>query len=172
MFLHTNLLMLAGALLLDAAFGYPDWLVRAIGHPVMWTGALIGTLDRHLPRTRRAGVLALVVLLLTCVPPAALPWLLPASVWRLGLLILLAAPWPAQHSLYLHVRAVADALDTGGLEAGRAAVSRIVGRDTASLDEAAVARAAIESLAENFRRRRGRSRLLGRVDRFAGAGGL
>jgi adenosylcobinamide-phosphate synthase len=56
----------------------------------------------------------------------------------------------AQRSLFLHVGQVADALDNSGLGAGRAAVAHIVGRDTATLDEAGVARAAIESLAENF----------------------
>ena len=56
----------------------------------------------------------------------------------------------AQRSLYRHVADVATALETGGVEAGRAAVSHIVGRDTAALDAAGVARAAIESLAENF----------------------
>lgn len=56
----------------------------------------------------------------------------------------------AQRSLGAHVAAVADALETGGLAAGRQAVARIVGRDPERLDEAAVCRAAIESLAENF----------------------
>jgi adenosylcobinamide-phosphate synthase len=56
----------------------------------------------------------------------------------------------AQRSLHFHVAAVADALDKEGLPAGRQAVARIVGRDTAQLDEPAVGRAAIESLAENF----------------------
>jgi adenosylcobinamide-phosphate synthase len=56
----------------------------------------------------------------------------------------------AQRSLWLHVAAVARGLEKYGLEGGRAAVSRIVGRDPDSLDEAAVSRAAIESLAENF----------------------
>ena len=56
----------------------------------------------------------------------------------------------AQRSLYQHVARVAAALERDGLEAGRAAVSHIVGRDPAALDEAGVARAAIESLAENF----------------------
>ena len=56
----------------------------------------------------------------------------------------------AQRSLATHVKAVADALDSGGLVAGRKAVSQIVGRDPDRLDEAAVCRAAIESLAENF----------------------
>src|SRR5690606_19917576 len=62
----------------------------------------------------------------------------------------LAGSLLAQRSLAAHVRDVATALEQGGIEAGRAAVSHIVGRDTASLDEAGVARAAIESLAENF----------------------
>jgi adenosylcobinamide-phosphate synthase len=65
-------------------------------------------------------------------------------------LVLIAASFPAQRSLYDHVKAVADALDVGGLSAGRQAVSHIVGRRTSALDEAGVARAAIESLAENF----------------------
>src|SRR5581483_9410918 len=55
-----------------------------------------------------------------------------------------------QRSLAAHVGRVAQALERDGLDAGRAAVSHIVGRDTASLDAAGVARAAIESLAENF----------------------
>ena len=54
----------------------------------------------------------------------------------------------AQRSLHEHVADVADALDKTGVEGGRQAVSHIVGRDTAALDEAGVARAAIESLAE------------------------
>ena len=64
---------------------------------------------------------------------------------RVGASVLLA-----QRSLYRHVADVATALETGGVEAGRMAVARIVGRDTAALDTAGVARAAIESLAENF----------------------
>src|SRR5208337_3831660 len=55
----------------------------------------------------------------------------------------------AGRSLYTHVRDVAAALEEGGLAAGRRAVSRIVGRDTETLDAHGVARAAIESLAEN-----------------------
>jgi adenosylcobinamide-phosphate synthase len=62
----------------------------------------------------------------------------------------LASSLLAQRSLDTHVLAVATALEQGGIDAGRQAVSHIVGRDTRSLDEAAVCRAAIESLAENF----------------------
>jgi adenosylcobinamide-phosphate synthase len=56
----------------------------------------------------------------------------------------------AQRSLHDHVEGVATALERDGLVVGREAVSRIVGRDPQALDEAGVARAAIESLAENF----------------------
>jgi len=56
----------------------------------------------------------------------------------------------AQRSLFDHVAAVARALHRGGLAGGREAVRHIVGRDPMSLDMHGVARAAIESLAENF----------------------
>ena len=65
------------------------------------------------------------------------------------MLTLLAASLPAQRSLATHVRAVADGLDAG-LDEGRRAVAKIVGRNPDVLDEPGVARAAIESLAENF----------------------
>jgi adenosylcobinamide-phosphate synthase len=55
----------------------------------------------------------------------------------------------AVRSLFEHVRAVANPLERGGLEAARAAVSHVVSRDTSSLDEAGIASAAIETLAEN-----------------------
>jgi adenosylcobinamide-phosphate synthase len=63
---------------------------------------------------------------------------------------LLASTLVAQRSLHRHVADVAAALETGGVAAGRQAVAHIVGRDTQALDAAGVARAAIESLAENF----------------------
>jgi adenosylcobinamide-phosphate synthase len=62
----------------------------------------------------------------------------------------LASTLLAQRSLDAHVLAVAKGLETEGLLGGRTAVAHIVGRDTKSLDEAAVCRAAIVSLAENF----------------------
>jgi adenosylcobinamide-phosphate synthase len=66
------------------------------------------------------------------------------------LVILAASAMIAQRSLDTHVRAVAVALRDDGLAGGRQAVSMIVGRNPDMLDEAGVARAAIESLAENF----------------------
>ena len=102
---------------------------------------------------RLNGWIALGLLLAAFVLPAlALQYAvlqLPAPL-ALVILACLASTLIAQRSLYEHVAAVADALDDGGLEAGREAVAKIVGRDTRALDEAGVARAAIESLAENF----------------------
>src|SRR5690606_30809207 len=62
---------------------------------------------------------------------------------------LVVAVLVAQRSLSDHVEAVARALDVS-LASGRMAVARIVGRETAAMDEPAVARAAIESAAENL----------------------
>jgi adenosylcobinamide-phosphate synthase len=62
----------------------------------------------------------------------------------------LASTLLAQRSLDEHVLAVAKGLETEGLSGGRMAVAHIVGRETQGLDEAAICRAAIESLAENF----------------------
>jgi adenosylcobinamide-phosphate synthase len=80
----------------------------------------------------------------------ALQWLLLSHALGFFAVIALGTTLLAQKSLDQHVEAVAKALDTSGLEAGREAVSKIVGRDPEQLDSAAVARAAIESLAENF----------------------
>jgi adenosylcobinamide-phosphate synthase len=157
----TSLLILFCALLLEAACGYPAALFRAVGHPVTWIGVLIARLDRGLnrdaasPSVRRAAGFGAVLLLLAVVGGLAggaqlLALRLLPGWAAVALLAIAAATLPAQRSLWTHVRDVADALDAGGLPAGRRAVSHIVGRDPESLDEAGVARAAIESLAENF----------------------
>jgi adenosylcobinamide-phosphate synthase len=145
------------AMLIELCIGYPEWLTRAIGHPVTWIGDLIQRCDRllnrELARTLRrfAGVLAVAVLL-GVVGAAAV--VLQSALLRLpyGLIALavLASTMIAQRSLHRYVANVASALDKNSLDAGRLAVSHIVGRDTAELDRAGVARAAIESLAENF----------------------
>jgi adenosylcobinamide-phosphate synthase len=141
-------------MLVELAIGYPAPLLQAIGHPVTWIGRLIGALDRGLNRegaSRLPGLGAVLILLLVVGAIAvavarglgALPFgILPTAV--------IASSLIAQRSLYRHVAAVAQALDRDGLDAGRSAVAHIVGRDTQVLDAAGVARAAIESLAENF----------------------
>jgi adenosylcobinamide-phosphate synthase len=149
------------ALVIEAVFGYPQALVRRIGHPVMWIGALIAWVDRRWNRAadrfaaRRLRGVAVVVglivvmaafgLLLTGILQGLLPE--PFSTILIGLV---ASTLLAQRSLNQHVAAVATGLEQGGLEGGRRAVAMIVGRDPDRLDEAGVARAAIESLAENF----------------------
>lgn len=101
---------------------------------------------------RLAGVAALLVLLaVTLAAALALAWLCRLTgIFALLPLALLASSLLAQRSLHDHVARVAEGLEQNGLAGGRKAVAMIVGRDPESLDEAGVARAAIESLAENF----------------------
>lgn len=146
------------ALITERIVGYPDWLFRRIGHPVTWIGALISRLDRDLNREsddfstrKRKGVFALLALLgIAILLSLVIEYDLRMIPLGPILLVVIAASLPAQKSLETHVEAVATALRYGGLDAGRKAVSKIVGRDPEKLDEAAVCRAAIESLAENF----------------------
>jgi len=138
------------ALILERLVGYPDALVRPIGHPVIWMGRLIGLLDNRLNnRTRGRGVLALVLLLLaTALVTVPIAWLLRSFPFGWVIEAILATSLLAQKSLRDAVLAVATAL-ARSLPEGRTAVSHIVGRDPQALDEAGVARAAIESLAES-----------------------
>jgi adenosylcobinamide-phosphate synthase len=146
------------ALLIEAVVGYPDRLVRSIGHPVTWIGRLIGVLERHCnsdtakPVQRRAFGIITLFLVVSIVAVVAFVierglLLLPIGLAGVGFL---ASTLIAQRSLHEHVAGVADALEQAGAEGGRQAVAHIVGRDTEALDEAGIARAAIESLAENF----------------------
>ncbi|MQB05592.1 cobalamin biosynthesis protein CobD [Agrobacterium tumefaciens] len=146
------------SLLIERLTGYPDWLFKRIGHPVTWIGSLIALLDKKWNREsasfsqrKAAGVVALSVFLALTVLVA---WLVQSVLilLPLGLLLVavLGASLPAQKSLEQHVEAVAIALKREGVDGGRKAVSMIVGRDPQALDEAAICRAAIESLAENF----------------------
>jgi adenosylcobinamide-phosphate synthase len=145
------------AMLIELGIGYPQRLVRVVGHPVTWIGALVGGLDRRLnrdaatPIRRAAGIFTLVI---TLGLVGGIAFLAQWQLLRLpfGILVIagLASTMIAQRSLHRYVANVASALELQDLDAGRKAVSHIVGRDTAALDRAGVARAAIESLAENF----------------------
>jgi adenosylcobinamide-phosphate synthase len=158
MSLLLSLPLALAALIVEALIGYPAPLYRAIGHPVTWMGRWLAWLDASLNRAeasfaarRAAGVLALCLYL---APVALVAWAVTRlflSGGALGFVVLafLAASLPAQRSLAGHVRGVADGLDAS-LNDGRRAVAKIVGRNPDVLDEAGVARAAIESLAENF----------------------
>lgn len=140
--------LLLGAMALDAVMGEPRWLWSRVPHPAVLMGRLIGWADMRFntgPRWHNGvlvvmGLVAGAALLGVVIEALPLGWL-----WSLvGGAILLA-----QRSLVQHVQAVADGLRYGVGE-GRRAVAMIVGRDTREMDEPAVARAAIESAAENF----------------------
>jgi adenosylcobinamide-phosphate synthase len=146
------------AMVIELCVGYPERLTRAIGHPATWFGGLIAVLDRMLNHDeaadgvrRMGGVIALLVIIVIVGAAAFVAqWILLLLPFGIVPTALVASSLIAQRSLHQHVANVASALEAGDLGAGRAAVSHIVGRDTAELDEAGVARAAIESLAENF----------------------
>jgi adenosylcobinamide-phosphate synthase len=156
--LSLSLPLALAASLVEALIGYPAPLYHAIGHPVTWMGRWLEWVEANLNRpsasfvARRAA--GLVALCLYLAPVALIAWaatraLLPRGALGFAALAVLAASLPAQRSLSSHARAVADRLDSS-LDEGRQAVALIVGRNPAALDEAGVARAAIESLAENF----------------------
>lgn len=135
------------AMLLDAALGEPRWLWDRLPHPAVLMGRAVGWCDQALNRgdaRRLRGVLAM-----TGLGGAAL-----GLGWLLSLLgpvaeIVGAAILLAQRSLVEHVAAVARDLRIS-LGDGRRAVARIVGRDTGAMQGPDVARAAIESAAENL----------------------
>ncbi len=154
----AGLLVLAAALVLDALFGEMALLLRNALHPVVAIGRVVGWLDRKLNRPERGERARLWRGVFTAAAVAILAggfgWLVVILARGLpgGWLVeaLLVAILLAQRSLYEHVAAVARALRRDGLAGGRAAIRHLVSRDPASLDEPGIARAALESLAENF----------------------
>ncbi|WP_208351477.1 adenosylcobinamide-phosphate synthase CbiB [Pseudaestuariivita rosea] len=143
----TTAAVLVVALCLDAILGEPKWLWTRLAHPAVIMGQLIGWLEKRFntdPVRRTKGIAVLCLLVLGAI---ALGFLLQ----MLGPIVqgILAAILLAQRSLVQHVRAVADELRLS-LVSGRQAVSMIVGRDTSDMGESDVARAAIESAAENL----------------------
>ncbi|NGM45720.1 cobalamin biosynthesis protein [Rhodobacter sp. SGA-6-6] len=141
--------ILALALILDALFGEPDWLWRRLPHPAVLIGRLIAALDRRFNRPPGARLAGTVMAAGLAVFAAMLGWLIHL-IPDYGILeCLTVAVLLAQRSLVDHVRAVAAGLRRG-LDDGKRAVALIVGRDTAPMREPDVARAAIESAAENL----------------------
>jgi adenosylcobinamide-phosphate synthase len=148
---------MAVAMAVDALIGWPSQLFTRVGHPVTWLGWLINIVDRSWNRAsdppafrRAAGVAGAVLVVALAV---ALGWTIQhvlASGW-VGMVLVGILAWPlvALRSLHDHVAAVADPLVSGDIADARLAVGQIVGRDPATLDVAGVARATIESLAEN-----------------------
>ena len=139
--------VLAIAMLLDAALGEPRWMWNRVPHPAVVMGRLVGWCDRRMNSgagRRLKGALAMGLLVAGAL-------VLGAALAQLGALVecTVAAILLAQKSLVQHVRAVSCGLRVS-LGDGRRAVAMIVGRDTAAMQESDVARAAIESAAENL----------------------
>lgn len=139
---------LALAMLLDAAMGEPRWLWDRLPHPAVLMGRVIGWTDQRWnagDARQLKGVVLVILLSLGAIVLGLALRALPGAVAE----VIVVAVLLAQRSLVDHVRAVADALRLS-LGDGRLAVSNIVGRDTAQMDESSVARSAIESAAENL----------------------
>lgn len=153
----TILLGLLLGLGLDLLIGWPAWLYARIGHPVGWIARPISALERRLNRAGRSDAARFTSGALVSLGAIALSVLVwgglalalgdhPLAAVGYGLLF-----WPliAARSMHTHVAAIAKPLEQKDIEAARSAVSMIVGRDPKALNEAGIARAALESLGEN-----------------------
>ena len=140
------------ALVLDYLIGDPRWLP----HPVKLIGGLALRLEAPMRERFASARTAGLVTALTVIGMTAL------AVWACLALACRIAPWLghvvaivilyttfAARDLDHHGRSVLSALSQGDLPLARQRVARIVGRDTAHLDERGVVRAAVESIAEN-----------------------
>lgn len=158
MLLSSTLSALAIALIADRIAGEPEWLWGRLPHPVVLFGRAIEQLesrwnnpDLSFRAQQRRGVVVLAGLTLSGLAAgAAIEAVLPAGVPGILALGLMASTLLAHRSLADHVSAVAAALRARGVQGGREAVALIVGRDVGELRVSGVARAAIESAAENF----------------------
>ena len=141
---------------LDLLIGDP----HGFPHPVVLIGKLIDVTEKGMrkifPKTVRGENFAgaaiwLIVVIVSTALPALLLWLAYGVSRWLGLALetIMCAQILATKSLRQESMKVYQALQTGDLEKARHAVSMIVGRDTQRLDEAGVARAAVETVAEN-----------------------
>jgi adenosylcobinamide-phosphate synthase len=152
-----NLAIALVAALFERLNGYPQALVNAIGHPVIWIGKLIGLGDEkfnrlELPfaaRQLRGALVLAAILAVVAAISLTISFTLRAIPYGWIVEAVLASSLLAQKGLRDAVLRVAKALAARDIPAAREAVSHIVGRDTANLDRADIARAATETLAEN-----------------------
>lgn len=144
-------LALVMGVVLDAILGDP----KGWPHLIKWFGRVIAYLEKKLysiSNKRLSGKLLVVAVLLLC---GGIPALMLAVSWRISPWLFLALEsllcWQllASKSLRDESMPVYDALKNQNVKEARAALSWIVGRDTAALDDAGIARAAVETVAEN-----------------------
>ncbi|WP_271801857.1 adenosylcobinamide-phosphate synthase CbiB [Commensalibacter communis] len=159
--LLRHLKIMAIAILIDAIWGDPKQIYSKIPHPIVWIGNLIGLLDKKFnhpteapQQQKRKGFIALG---LAVTIPSILGYFSQKIIFDylpkpIAYLIsgMIGSIFVARRSLHEHVQNVADALDQSDINLARHAVSQIVGRNTEQLNQSGIARAAIESLAENF----------------------
>lgn len=151
------LILILLALIVEAYIGEAKFIFRRVRHPIQIIGSIIDFFDTKLNREDRAevdrafrgGLVVVIVIILSISFGWGIAWLslnhpLGWIIEFLGLVSLISA-----RNLYDHVRAVSRGLRKS-VENGRREVAHIVGRDPTQLDEHGVARASIESLAENF----------------------
>jgi len=149
----TQLLII---LMIEAAVGYPQILYRSVLHPVVWIGNLIAALETRWNSgsavKRRLAGCALLATLVLVAGGSGFAFERASQTWPLAIIatLLVGTTMLAQRSLHEHVAAVLRPLESGDLESARAAVARIVGRDTGTLDAEGISTAAIESLSESF----------------------
>ena len=151
-----TILAVAAGFVADLAFGDPRWLphpVVAMGRAITWAeGRLRGAFPQTSAGTRAAGLVLAVALPLAC---GLLTWgILHLCGMVHPVLRFLAEAWASYQilaacELRRQSLAVARAFSRGGLVAAREAVGLSVGRDTSVLDEQGVARAGVETVAEN-----------------------
>lgn len=137
------------ALILDAIFGEPKWLWQRLPHPAVLFGRLIAAGEQRLNRGAHRWLKGIFLIALLTLAGGALAYGITLLPFAPLAEVLIAAILLAQRSLVDHVRAVAVGLRQS-LEAGKQAVAMIVGRDTKDMRSEDVARAAIESAAENL----------------------
>ncbi len=156
---HTVYAVILG-FLLDILLGDPVWLyhpVRLIGHAITWTEKglrriFLYHIDNNRMAERIAGGLMVVMII---VVSAGIPWGILYLVSKYSkILAFLIEIWMcyqilAARSLYCESMKVFYCLKAGDTKGARRAVSMIVGRDTKSLDDAGITRAAVETVAEN-----------------------
>ncbi len=147
---------------LDLLIGDPHF----IPHPVRLIGSLISFLDKrlncdvkynssaneaNLTKYKRGVLLAFTVIFATFAVSVIILVAAYSINLYAGVIAEAVMTWQILATKCLRVESmrVYDALSTDGVDAGRRAVSMIVGRDTSVLDEAGVTRAAVETVAEN-----------------------
>lgn len=144
--------LIAAAIAADLLLGDPRWFP----HPVVGIGRLINLLENLLKHIRFDGYMAGTILcvLTVCITTAAataillLAYKIHYFIWWLSAICI---GWTsvALRSLHHESRLVASALEEGDIESARRLLSNIVGRDTKDMDEEAIWRATVETVAEN-----------------------